>query len=93
MPSNSYPEAPRFRAQAAPTADPVKTHSIGQDARHLGMDEISARLECEHEFETLPEIKKVAEMLRDSKVRAKGGPWRIMKRLGSLSAPVPWLIS
>ena len=61
-----------------------------QVSREMG--EISARLGCQHEFKALPGIKKVAEILRNSKVRAKGGSWRIMKRLGSVSAPVPWLL-
>ena len=65
-----------------------------QVSREIG--EISARLECQPELKTLPGVKRVAEMLRNSKVRAKKvrakGPWRIMKRLGALSAPVPWLL-
>ena len=65
-----------------------------QVSREMG--EISARLECQRELTTPPGVKRVAEMLRNSKVRAKKvrtkGPWRIMKRLGALSASVPWLL-
>ena len=61
-----------------------------QVSREMG--EISARLECQRELTTPPGVKRVAEMLQNSKVRAKGGPWRIMKRLGSVSAPAPWLL-
>jgi hypothetical protein len=52
--------------------------------------EIRARLECQNEFKSPAEIKRVADLLQNTKVRAKGGPWRIIKRLGSVPAPVPW---
>ena len=61
-----------------------------QAAREMG--EISARLGSQYELTTPPRIKKVAEMLQNSKVRTNGGLWRIMKRLGSASAPVPWAL-
>jgi hypothetical protein len=59
-----------------------------QASREMG--EISARLECQHELRTPPGIKKVADV--SSKVGATGGPWSIIKHLGSVSAPVPWLL-
>jgi len=61
-----------------------------QVSREMG--EISARVECRHDLTTPPGIKRAAEMLQNSKVRTKGGLWRIMKRLGSVFAPVPWLL-
>jgi hypothetical protein len=54
--------------------------------------EISARLECQSEFKSPAEIKRVAELLQNTKIRADGGPWRIIKRLAFVSAPVPWLL-
>ena len=61
-----------------------------QVSREIG--EISARLECQPELKTPPGVKQVAEMLQNFKVRTNGGLWRIMKRLGSASAPVPWAL-
>ena len=61
-----------------------------QVSREMG--EIGACLECRRELKAPPGVKRVAEMLQNSKVRAKGGLWRIMKRLGCASAPVPWAL-